>query len=73
MSAKKIIYDHPQEGTYHFNIYEYESGALIPAWCSCKVIGETALQYKIQICAALPKHKIGDFMWVHKRFVKFKS
>ena len=73
MATKKIMYEQYKEGTYHFRIYDYGSGALIPAWCSCRVWGETPTSYRIQICAALPHHAIGDYMWVQKRFVKFKS
>lgn len=73
MATKKIMYDKPKEGTYHFRIYQYETGNLIPGWCSCRVLGETETQYRIQIYAALPKHAQGDLMWVRKQFVKFKS
>ena len=73
MSVKKIMYEQYKEATYHFHIYKYDTGTLMPAWCSCRVWGETPTQYRIQICAALPRHKIGDYMWVRKEFVKFKS
>lgn len=73
MATKKTMYEKPIEGTYHFKIYEYATGRLIPGWCSCKVLGETEKQYQIQIYAALPKHAQGDIMWVRKEFVKFKS
>lgn len=67
------MYEQYKEATYHFKIYDYGTGNLIPGWCSCRVWGETPTQYRIQICAALPRHAIGDYMWVRKEFVKFKS
>jgi hypothetical protein len=73
MATKKVIWDTPKEATYHFKVYDYSTGQLIPCWCGCKVFGETEKRYHIQICAALPDHAIGDFMWVRKQFVKFKN
>ena len=73
MATKKITYEQYKEATYHFRIYNYDTGQLIPCWCSCRVWGETVMQYRIQLCAAIPKHAIGDYIWVHKQFVKFKS
>ena len=73
MSTKKIEYKEYKEATYRFHIYDYKTGALIPAWCACKVCAETPHSYRIQICAAIPKHAIGDYLWVQKKFVTFKS
>ena len=41
MATKKVIWDTPKEATYHFKIYNYSTGELIPGWCGCKVFGET--------------------------------
>lgn len=70
-TVKKIMYDTCRDATYHFRVYDYATGQLVPGWCKCKVFGETEKQYRIQICASLPQHAIGDFMWVRKKFVKF--
>ena len=73
MAIKKTMYEQYKDATYHFKIYDYETGRLTAARCSCRVWGETEKQYWIQICAALPNHAIGDYMWVRKEFVRFKS
>lgn len=73
MSTKKVMWDVPKDATYHFKIYDYHTSRIIPGWCGCKVFGETENRYRIQILAAIPRHAMGDFMWVRKQFVKFKS